>query len=258
MTPASAHPLQQRFLREMRDAGDLASLFDFLPATYFYVKNTQSQFTMGNRAFLDLLGVDQVEDVLGKTDRDYFVRPIADKYIDEDQAVMSGRRPISNQVWLVPDSHGALAWYVSTKTPLFDRDGEVIGIAGVMRDYERAGAVLNPYTEMSEVVEHITAHFARRIDVKRLAAMVHLSVSQFDRKFKQIFGLTPLQYITRIRVDAACDQLVRTEQPLSQIAQATGFYDHSYFTKQFKKLIGMTPKQYRKRYQEQGTQARRH
>ena len=249
MIPTTIHPFQKPFLEQLQDARDIASLFDFLPEAYFYAKNTSSQFTMGNRAFLTLLGADKLETVLGKTDRDFFVHGIADKYIAEDQMVMEAREPLPNQIWLVPDSHGALAWYLSTKTPLFNAEGTVIGIAGVMRDFEKAGAMLNPYTEMSEVISHIMQHHSSRIDVKRLAAMVHLSISQFDRKFKKLFGLTPLQYITRIRVDAACDQLVRTESPLSQIAQATGFYDHSYFTKQFKKLIGMTPKQYRKTYQ---------
>ena len=86
MASTPTHPLQQRFLQQMPNARDVASLFDFLPQAYFYAKNTQSQFTMGNRAFLNLLGVRGLEDVLGKTDRDFFVRPVADKYIAEVRA----------------------------------------------------------------------------------------------------------------------------------------------------------------------------
>ncbi len=249
MSPITPQLIQSFFLRDMRDARDVASLFDYLPETYFYAKNTQSQFTMGNRSFLDLLGAQNLEQVLGKTDRDFFVPGIADKYIAEDRAVMKARAPIPNQIWLVPDSQGDVAWYISTKTPLFDRQDRVIGIAGAMRRFEKAGTAPNPHHEMSKVIEHIQSHHAGRIEVKRLAEMAHLSISQFDRKFKQRFGMTPLQYITRIRVDAACGQLVKGEKSLSRIAQDSGFYDHSYFTKQFKKLIGMTPKQYRRMYQ---------
>ena len=72
--------------------------------------------------------------------------------------------------------------FFSSKTPLFDASGEVIGIAGVMRDYAEASAVLQPYQEMQQVVDHVFHCYGTRLEVPQLARMAHLSISQFDRR----------------------------------------------------------------------------
>jgi transcriptional regulator GlxA family with amidase domain len=77
---------------------------------------------------------------------------------------------------------------------------------------------------------------------------VSLSVSQFDRQFKRKFQTTPLKYLTKIRVDAACHQLASTDLPIATIALQTGFYDQSHFTHQFVRYKGTTPFRYRKRF----------
>ena len=78
-----------------------------------------------------------------------------------------------------------------------------------------------------------------------LAEMSQLSVSQFERSFRKYFKTTPMKYINQIRVEAAARLLREGSDPISLIAQDTGFYDHSYFTKQFKAVKGMSPSAYR-------------
>jgi AraC-like DNA-binding protein len=80
--------------------------------------------------------------------------------------------------------------------------------------------------------------------------MVHLSVSQFDRKFKRLFQMTPQQYILRVRINAAAQTLATEAISVAEIAQQAGFYDQSYFTKQFRKQMGLTPSAYRRQYRE--------
>ncbi len=236
---------QQDFFKRLRDGQSLAPLFDHLPEIYFYVKNEQSQFVMGNGAFYEMLGVMRDDEVAGKKDHDFFDPEIADRYVEEDQQVMRTHRPSANEVWLVPDRAGKLAWYVSTKIPLFSRTGKAIGIAGTLRDFERAGSVLEPYREMSPVISYIMEQYPERIETPALAELVHLSVSQFHRKFKRVFHMVPAEYIARVRVNAARRTLVDSKSTISQIAQQTGFYDHSHFAKQFKRYLGMTPAEYR-------------
>ena len=103
---------------------------------------------------------------------------------------------------------------------------------------------------MKEVVNHVLANYSERIDVSTLAAMAHLSVSQFDCKFKRVFQITPQQFILRVRVDAASQALANSDQSVAGIALKAGFYDQSYFTKQFRVQTGMTPTAYRRKYRQ--------
>ena len=78
--------------------------------------------------------------------------------------------------------------------------------------------------------------------------MCRLSVSQFQREFRRLFGLTPTAYVLEARLQAARHQLDTTTRPLGQIAVACGFYDQSYFVKRFKAATGLRPLEYRRRF----------
>lgn len=239
---------QRDFLARLDNQLYVARLFDFLPEVYFYAKNERSQFVKANQACLYMHGARREEQMIGKSDYDYHPRDLADQYVAEDQRVMLGGVPVPNQVWLVPDHRGNLKWYISSKIPLLGDGGKVIGIAGAMRDVAEAGRMLEPYRELDQVVTYVLRHFAEKIEVQRLADMMHLSVSQFDRKFKRVLQITPQQYILRVRTNAACQELTNTSKSIAQIAQQCGFYDQSYFTRQFVSQMGMTPTAYRAKY----------
>jgi PAS domain S-box-containing protein len=249
--PADPRQFQQDFLARLNGPLDMTRLLDYLPEVYFYCKDASSRFVTVNRTFLQIVTADREEDVIGKRDYDFFPTDLAEQYVAEDRRVMHRRVPIPNQAWLVPDRQGSLRWYLSSKSPLFDASGAVIGIAGVMRDYTKASAVLQPYQEMQQVVDHVFRSYGTRLEVPQLARMAHLSISQFDRRFKQLFGVTPQQFILRVRIHAACRAITTTRRSMSHIAQQTGFCDQSYFTKQFRKLMGKTPSEYRRAYRQQ-------
>jgi len=239
--------MKNEFLAQLAQK-EIVELYNFLPDVYFFMKNLKGQFVALNQAFLKHHGCDSEDEMIGKTDYDFHTPYQAERYIEEDHKVIESGSALPNQIWLVPDFKGTLKWFLSTKIPMFDLKRKVIGIAGVMRDYENVGAVLGQYQDMSEVIQFIMDHYREKIPVATLAKISHLSVSQFDRKFKQLFKCTPTTYITQIRINIACQDLVRTDDNLSLIAQRAGFYDHSYFIKQFKSIIGLTPKAYREKF----------
>lgn len=245
-----AREFQQTFLSRLDNQLYLTELFDYLPEVYFYAKDDRSRFVKANKASAAMHGCSSELQMIGKTDRDFHPRHLADEYIAEDQRVMAGRQPIPNQVWLVPDHDGTLKWFVSSKIPLFGDGGQVIGIAGAMRDFEKAESLVQPYQQMEQVLSYVVQHYAEKIEVSELASLVHLSMSQFDRRFKSIFQMTPQKYILRVRINAACQALTTTNQSVASIAQLAGFYDQSYFTKQFRRYMGMTPLAYRRKYAE--------
>ena len=246
--PNQPTQLQARFLSRVSNYDQIVSLFDHLPAVYFFVKDDHGRFIRMNQALLDVLGIANEAEIVEKTDYDFFSPELADRYVAEDREVMSVGKTISQRVWLVPDRTGVLRWYVSTKTPLFSSAGKAVGIAGAMQDIEKSGAVLAPYQRMQKVIEYVTENYAKKIAVEKLARLAHLSVSQLNRQFKQIFQMTPNRYVMQVRINAACHMLARTELDQTQIANQTGFYDASHFVKQFRKLIGQTPQTYRQRF----------
>ncbi|MEM6504517.1 MAG: AraC family transcriptional regulator [Planctomycetota bacterium] len=244
--PDSPEKLPDAFFNRLADEQVLVQIFDYLPAVYFFIKDDQGRFMYVNRALQQVLGLDNAR-IIGRTDDDFFSPELADAYRAEDQEVMAGGKTIADRVWLVPDASGTLNWFVSTKTPLIDHEGRAIGVAGAMQDVQKTGAVLGPYEQMSEVVRFVAEHYAEKITVEQLAELAHLSASQFTRQFNKLFQMTPARYLTRIRINAACSLLTRTDDDLSSIALSCGFHDASHFVKQFKKQMGQTPGEYRSR-----------
>lgn len=238
--------LQSAFLGALDSGRCLTDLFRDAPDLYFFVKDRSFRFMMCNPALLDRLGVESESEFIGTDDYAYFDRSVADHYREEDEEVFETRDPITNRIWLVPNANRAMTWYLSSKYPLFGRNGEVIGLAGLMRDCSQVGSLLGPYRNLSTAIEFIGSHFDRPTTVGELAAMSHLSISQFERSFRKYFKTTPMKYVNQVRLDAAARLLVEGDESIASIAQATGFYDHSYFTKQFKEAKGMSPSVYRK------------
>ena len=248
MRMPSTVAIRRNFFERLESPWDLIQLFDYLPDTYFYAKNVRGQFIMVNQALANIFGACTPEAMIGKTDHDFTPHDLADQYVAEDRRVMQTRRPLPHQAWLIPDHRGVLKWYLSSKIPLFGRGGRVIGIAGAMRDVQKASDMLVPYQEMEAVLSHLLTQYEQKIDFHYLAQLASLSISQLDRRFKRLFQLTPQQFLLRVRVNAACQMLVSTDRPVSQIALRTGFYDQSYFTKHFRRQMGMTPTGYRRKY----------
>ncbi len=242
-------PLQLRFFEKLASGLSLAPLFEYLPEVYFYVKDRQSRFVKVNEALWKMRGFDAEASMIGLSDLDIHPHHLAEQYIDEDRRVMHSRQPLPNQIWLVPGSGDELKWFISSKIPLLNARSQVIGIAGVMRDLEKAESMIRPYREMEEAITYVLRHYGDPIEVAQLAELTHLSVSQFDRRFKRLYDMTPMQYVLRVRINASCHALTTSRRSVADIALACGFYDQSYFTKQFHKQLGQTPTEYRSKYQ---------
>ncbi len=101
---------------------------------------------------------------------------------------------------------------------------------------------------MDTVLRRVLEAYAGPIKVAGLATLAGLSASQLDRRFKALFGMTPREYVLRVRTDAAAHALTATSRTVAEIAHDCGFYDQSSFGKQFRKRTGLTPANFRRRY----------
>lgn len=102
---------------------------------------------------------------------------------------------------------------------------------------------------LSETQTYILEHFMERITVEQLAAMAHLSASQFSHRFKSIMGVSPIRYQYQVRVNQARTYLSESEISIEQISEIVGFRNVPNFYSVFRSITGDTPAKYRKRAQ---------
>lgn len=105
-----------------------------------------------------------------------------------------------------------------------------------------------PLIQMARVVSHIQQNYRETIGVEDLARLAHLSASQFQRRFKQVYNVTPMQFVTNVRMHAACELLKNPNYDVTRVAMATGFSTAAFFSAQFRRHRGESPSTYRKRH----------
>jgi AraC-like DNA-binding protein len=89
--------------------------------------------------------------------------------------------------------------------------------------------------------EYIDTHLEEKIGLEALATMAGLSMHHFARAFRQSVGMPPHTYLLRRRLTHVERMLRETQMPLSEIALAAGFSDHSHLARHFRRLTGMPP-----------------
>lgn len=97
------------------------------------------------------------------------------------------------------------------------------------------------------VISMIHENYYEKLTINDLAKAANLSRSIFIKKFKEICGLPPLEYITVKRIEAAEQMLANTKLSILEISFKCGFYDSSHFAKKFIKKNGISPYEYRKK-----------
>ncbi len=95
-------------------------------------------------------------------------------------------------------------------------------------------------------VNYINNNFERDISLGDIAKFVFLSSSYFIRAFKEEMGISPINYLLKVRVERAKELLADTDLKISDIALNVGFSNQQRFNEIFKKYAGMTPLHYRK------------
>jgi sigma-B regulation protein RsbU (phosphoserine phosphatase) len=137
----------------------LRTLMDNLPDR-IYFKDVESRFIAANRAMVALFGVEDPADVLGKTDADLFAPEHAQAALRDEQEILRTGQPLVNmeekETW--PD--GRETWVSTTKLPLRDPSGHIIGTFGLSRDItekkraeEKLAALTRELREKNEALE---------------------------------------------------------------------------------------------------------
>ncbi|EGA67214.1 AraC-type DNA-binding domain-containing protein [Vibrio brasiliensis LMG 20546] len=100
-------------------------------------------------------------------------------------------------------------------------------------------------SRIKKVVQYINQDIAANYTIEELAKVACLSSTQFKYLFSKDVQLTPLKYLTKLRMEKARTLLTNTDMPVSRIAEEVGFSNPSSFTRSFNGYFGLPPKSYR-------------
>jgi two-component system cell cycle sensor histidine kinase/response regulator CckA len=144
------------------------ALMDTIPDT-IYFKDTESRFTRINKAQADVLGLSNVEDAIGKTDADFFVKEhAAITSRDEIEVIRDGKKFLGKLEKVVLKT-GKLRWFTTSKVPLRDKTGKIIGLVGSSRDITNLKQAEDVELALYRIAEE--AHSSR--DLKNLFSTIH-------------------------------------------------------------------------------------
>ncbi|NQX64483.1 AraC family transcriptional regulator [Paenibacillus qinlingensis] len=101
-------------------------------------------------------------------------------------------------------------------------------------------------TRFNYALHYIEKGLERNITREELAEIYHMNPIYFSRAFKQVYDLTPMQMLQKMRLIKAKRMLENPENTIELISQQCGFYDASHFNRIFQKSFGMSPSNFRK------------
>jgi AraC-like DNA-binding protein len=235
-----------------RAGSTLLALLDFVEGVQSWIKDRNGVYCWVNRAFLLNYSVDAcLDSVVGKTDYDLSPRHLADQFRLDDSQVIDGGS-IINRLELVGRFDHISNWCLTTKLPVRIDDGTITGTAGITRpaNAEELSAPSHPDLGLSRALTFVREHHSAPISNQSLAAISGRSVRALERLFVRELRLTPQQYLRRIRVRLACQDLIFSQWSLSEVALRHGFCDQSHFNREFRLETQMTPRAYRLRYRD--------
>jgi AraC family transcriptional regulator len=98
---------------------------------------------------------------------------------------------------------------------------------------------------VSELLRWLEERTEQTLTLGGLARKAAMSPFHFLRTFRAVVGVTPYQYLLRMRLQRACFELRRSDEPVATIAFKAGFSDLSTFNRQFRRMVKVTPGTYR-------------
>ncbi len=94
-------------------------------------------------------------------------------------------------------------------------------------------------------IDYINQHYTRQFSIPALAQRCALCETTYRKRFKELTGLSPVQYINRLKIEKACQLILSDDLSMQDISDFLSFYSLPYFYKVFRDVTGLTPMQYR-------------
>jgi AraC-like DNA-binding protein len=224
----------------------LAELFDHAPDLAFFVKDVTGRYLAVNHSLVKRHGFRHKAQVLHRRPCEICRGDFGRLPAEQDEQVLRTGVPLIDhleQQWYLPLKP---VWCLTTKLPLRDAAGKVVGLVGISRDLR---APVNPSEippSLARVLDFFENNLSEPVSSSSLARQADLPPARFARLIRRFFDLTPSQFITQTRLTAATRFLRESRESVADIAFRCGFYDHSAFSRAFQRAMGVTPSDYRR------------
>ncbi len=223
----------------------LEQLFDHTPDIAFFIKDAAGRYVIVNDSLVERHGLRSKSQMLGRRPSDVCPGDFGRIPAEQDATVLRTGRPIIERLelhWYAPHKP---VWCLTTKLPMRDATGTVIGLIGMSKDVRAPMPAKEIPAEIAAAMRHLETAFADPLTPSTLARIAGLPAARFARIVKRIFGITPSQLIAKTRIAAASRLLRETDRSIAEIAHECGFTDHSAFTRSFRAVTSVTPTDFR-------------
>jgi len=187
----------------------LRTLIDNLPDR-IYVKDTQGRKTLSNTADMQASGAKSMQEIIGKTDFDTYSPELANKFWTDDKFVMETETPTLNREEPGLDKDGGTVWIMTSKMPVKDHSGHVMGLVGIGRDITVKKNIELEIKRQKQFYETLISNSP--------VAIVVLDndekISSCNPAFENLFG-----YNSREILNVSLDALITTEETKEEAKQ---------------------------------------
>jgi PAS domain S-box-containing protein len=212
------HRMEEDLQRE-RDL--LHTLLDNLPDR-IYFKDDQSRFIRVNSAMLELFHVADASEVIGKTDFDFFPESEARRTYEDEMEIIRSGRPLIDKVSGVELPDGRHRWVLTTKMPMRDPSGRVVGTFGITRDITEIKEAEAELQHEKDLLHTLLDNIPDRIYFKDLKSrFIRVSRAMLDlhdeKTTAAMIGKTDFDYFTDEHAQQAFDdeqRIIRTGEPV--------------------------------------------
>lgn len=164
------------------------------------------------------------------------------------------KKECNSEIWKIAQALAQRAiqkqdhWYVKCKLLLLElfaamtKQQKLIPVEDMQSE-----ADVRKVERYKRIISYMEKHYTEPISLQQLADIIPCNSQYLCRFFKEIAGVTPIQYLISYRLERACLLLGDTTKTIMEIALDCGFENISYFIRKFKAEKGCTPKAYRKK-----------
>ncbi len=108
--------------------------------------------------------------------------------------------------------------------------------------------------EIKKAQTFLESNFNEKINIENLSSEFAIGRRNFDRRFKKATGNTPIEYLQRIKIEAAKKSIESTRKSISEVMYDVGYSDLKAFRTTFRKITGLSPLEYRKKYNKEAAE----
>lgn len=241
--------IQAAFFRNtLIDVREFLHAFEHFPGLSYFIKDAESRIMLENRDYTRRVGAESQQGNFGKKPHEYVAQEVADHYLQDDQKVLRTGQPLRNIVEIGFNERGVPEWFITSKFPLTDVNGRVIGLIGTIQVLKGRLSTFPHFGDVGRATDYIGQHLGDALRLESVATHVGLSKRHLQRLFHKSVRMTVQQFIIQSRIHAAAHELISSDRPIAEIALMFGFSDQSAFSNAFRRVVAMAPSEYRKRF----------